>query len=174
MVCEQKNKIWTFMSKAQIKRKIDPNYNGKTYRFLSNFYINSDKSDLCKIEKYNYMSVEHYYQAMKFNDPKIRKQIREAFSPFLAKKIAHKNEALIRKDWDNIKLDIMEKGVRAKFMQNEYLKKKLLQTGNVCLEEGNTWNDLFWGKSLKTGKGQNHLGKILMKVRQEIKNTFVF
>ena len=40
---------------------------------------------------------------------------------------------------------------------------------SVMLEEGNTWHDTFWGVDAKTGEGQNHLGKILMKIREELK-----
>ena len=63
----------------------------------------------------------------------------------------------------------MEDIVRAKFTQNQELKQQLIGTGDAYLEEGNTWHDTCWGVDLKTGEGQNHLGKILMKVRQELK-----
>jgi len=63
----------------------------------------------------------------------------------------------------------MEEIVRAKFTQNECLREMLLATGDAVLEEGNTWNDTFWGVHLKNGQGQNHLGRILMKVREELR-----
>lgn len=56
----------------------------------------------------------------------------------------------------------------AKFTQNEDLKEKLLATGNDILEEGNTWGDKVWGTV--NGVGENKLGKILMKVREELRN----
>lgn len=55
----------------------------------------------------------------------------------------------------------------AKFSQNEELKIKLLATGDEHLEEGNTWGDRIWGTV--NSKGQNHLGKILMRVREELR-----
>lgn len=58
--------------------------------------------------------------------------------------------------------------VKAKFTQNEDLKQRLLETGDMYLEEGNTWGDRTWGTI--NGKGQNRLGKILMKVREELKH----
>lgn len=61
----------------------------------------------------------------------------------------------------------MEEIVRAKFSENETLKNMLLATGDAELKEGNTWNDTFWGIDQKTGSGENHLGKILMKIRDE-------
>ena len=61
----------------------------------------------------------------------------------------------------------MEEALRAKFNIPEF-KEKLLATGEMHLEEGNNWNDTFWGVDLKTGKGENHLGKLLMKIRKEL------
>jgi predicted NAD-dependent protein-ADP-ribosyltransferase YbiA (DUF1768 family) len=46
--------------------------------------------------------------------------------------------------------------------------EKLLSTGDIVLEEGNTWGDEYWGINLKTGKGKNNLGKLIMQIREEI------
>ena len=62
----------------------------------------------------------------------------------------------------------MEEIVRAKFTQNPKLGEQLLSTGNADLIEGNTWNDRYWGVDVRSGAGENHLGKILMKVRSEL------
>jgi predicted NAD-dependent protein-ADP-ribosyltransferase YbiA (DUF1768 family) len=59
----------------------------------------------------------------------------------------------------------MEDLLRQKF-QNPYLKNKLLATGNAEIEETNSWGDVFWG--ICKGVGENHLGKILMKIRSEL------
>jgi len=64
----------------------------------------------------------------------------------------------------------MEKLVRIKF-QNPEMREKLLATGDVEIEEGNTWGDTFWGVDLETGEGENRMGKILMKIRSELKNN---
>ena len=63
----------------------------------------------------------------------------------------------------------MEDIVRAKFTQNQDMKQQLLATGNLVLVEGNGWHDTFWGVDLKTGEGENHLGRILMQVREELR-----
>lgn len=64
----------------------------------------------------------------------------------------------------------MEEVVRAKFTQNEDLKALLLATGDSVLEEGNTWHDIFWGVETRTRKGENHLGRIMMQVREELRS----
>ena len=68
-------------------------------------------------------------------------------------------------------IDIMEEVVRAKFTQNPDLARKLADTGDALICEGNTWNDTFWGVDIRNGKGENYLGKILMCVRRELKNN---
>jgi len=75
--------------------------------------------------------------------------------------------AILRKDWEEIKEDVMYKVVLAKFVQNEELKYKLLDTGSAELIEENNWGDRIWGTV--NGKGRNLLGKILMRVREELK-----
>jgi N-glycosidase YbiA len=59
----------------------------------------------------------------------------------------------------------MEQCVRDKFTRHPDLRAKLLATGDAYLEEGNTCNDQIWG--VYQGKGENRLGKILMKIRME-------
>ena len=82
----------------------------------------------------------------------------------IAKSIGNKMQ--VRKDWDEKKLDFMLYGVREKF-KNPALVELLLSTEDFSLVEGNDWNDRFWG--VCQGKGLNHLGRILMKVRNEVK-----
>lgn len=63
----------------------------------------------------------------------------------------------------------MEALVLLKFAQNSDLRYRLLRTGDAYLEETNNWGDKFWG--VCDGEGENHLGKIIMKVRGAIKNA---
>lgn len=77
----------------------------------------------------------------------------------------------LRPDWDSVKVGLMEGIIRAKFTQNVGLAEKLTATGDRELVEGNSWHDLFWGADGKTLEGENHLGRILMKIRDELKQS---
>jgi len=62
----------------------------------------------------------------------------------------------------------METLLREKFSKDPELRAKLLNTGTSKLVEGNTWGDRFWG--VCRGQGENNLGRLLMKVREELRN----
>ena len=131
------------------------------FRFLSNFYP-------CEIfdKGIRYTSTEHAYQAAKTLDKEEKRQIQLCSSPGEAKKLGRK--ITIRVDWEYIKLSVMEDLIRQKFSRHEKLKQRLLATEDVYLEESNNWHDSFWG--ICNGVGKNHLGLILMKIREELKN----
>ena len=110
--------------------------------------------------------VEQKYQAAKCVNKEDREKILK-MTPGQSKRAGQKVE--LRKDWEDIKLDIMYQLVKETFSKEPF-RTMLLRTENMILEEGNTWGDKFWGVSLKGGKGENHLGKILMRVREELRN----
>lgn len=134
----------------------------KEYRFLSNFY-----PSVVEYAGHEYKSVEHAYQAAKADNPADRRRIREAEKPGEAKKLGQKVKML--PNWEQIKLSVMEELVRQKFTRHKDLQSRLLGTGDEELAEGNLWNDKYWG-TVK-GNGHNHLGKILMKIRAELKSA---
>ena len=130
---------------------------GTTSEFLSNFYP-------AKIyfEGIAYLNSEAAYQAQKCADAGDRAQF-SRLSADEAKRLGQKTP--LRSDWDQIKLELMERIVHAKFSQHPRLAKKLLETGDKPLFEGNYWHDVFWGIDMKTREGENHLGRILMALR---------
>ena len=73
----------------------------------------------------------------------------------------------LRRDWKQIKDQVMEDCVRDKFTRNLDLRQLLLETGDEELIEENYWGDIYWGVCNNIGK--NKLGKILMKVREELR-----
>ena len=79
-------------------------------------------------------------------------------------------EVDLRSDWDVVKVDTMINLTRIKY-QNLELREKLISTGDTYLQEGNDWGDVFWGVDLETGEGENNFGKIIMKIRKEIRDN---
>lgn len=135
-------------------------FRGK-YFFLSNYY----KAPVM-FEGLMYTNNEAAFQSAKLLSIGERK-IFCNLEPNEARKLGRKVQ--LRSDWESIKDNVMYQIVKDKFTRNPELKKKLLETGNEELIEGNWWGDVYWGVDIKTGKGQNKLGKILMKVREELK-----
>ena len=68
---------------------------------------------------------------------------------------------------DGEDLKVMESILRAKFEDNPYLMKKLVETGNAVLINGNNRKEEYWGIDLYSWRGENNLGKILMKIRKK-------
>jgi hypothetical protein len=132
------------------------------YFFLSSFYM---KPNMFELDGIVYPSVEHFYQAMKSDDPESRRLISQAPSPGEAKRMGKSVD--MKCDWDEIKEDVMFEGLRLKFdpRRNPELCLKLLATRSASLREGNLWGDTYWGVDLRTGEGKDRLG-ILLKVRR--------
>lgn len=140
------------------------------YRWLSNFWPVEVTFQGAK-----YPSVEHAYMSAKSDETvKIRGELvnwkvycqRKEVAAGTIKKESRKIDVLAC--WDDIKLSVMEECLRSKF-SNPQMRELLLSTGDKHLQEGNWWSDTFWGVNLKTNKGENNLGKLLMKIRFQIK-----
>jgi len=129
-----------------------------------NAFLSNMSESSFKVGQETYPTVEHFFQAMKTTDSAQRAKILAAKTAGEAKKIGR--TVTLRKNWTQIREEVMETALRAKFQQNPELKKKLIDTGDVELIEGNTWGDTFWGQV--NGKGSNKLGKLLMKIRDEL------
>ena len=131
------------------------------FRWLSNFAP-------CKIELdgFVYPSVEHAYMSAKSDNSYWKEFCMTEEKAGIVKKESYKLTLI--SDWDNKKIDIMKNCLIQKFNQEPY-KSKLLNTGDEFIQEGNMWNDRFWGVCLKTGKGENNLGRIIMDIRTELR-----
>jgi len=137
--------------------KID-SFRGKYY-FLSNFYPAQ-----LTYNEVTYLNAEAAFQAQKVFS-KEEQLLFANLLPSEAKRLGRRVN--LRPDWDRVKDQIMYEVVKAKFEQNPDLRAKLLATGYVYLEEGNTWGDRYWGVDAN-GVGLNKLGHILMQVRCEL------
>lgn len=120
-------------------------------------------------------------KAILFGDQETAKQIMKEREPKLQKKLGYFKNIKNYNDntWKERNLDIMEIGLSAKFTQNERLKQFLLDTELNLLVEASP-SDKYWGvgKSLQNPNiwirktwlhnSQNHLGHLLMKLRNEL------
>lgn len=129
---------------------------------LSNFWMETTRHG---------KSAEHIFQAAKSEDPAERAHVLSRAKPGQAKYAGKR--VTLRKDWESIKVDIMEEIVRRKF-QDPTLANILEATGDAEIVEGNRWHDNFWGQctcgkraKCQPGQGKNTLGNILMKIREE-------
>ncbi len=95
--------------------------------------------------------------------------IRYAESAHDAYQIAQEHARFRRPDWDEVKVDIMRDILRAKAAQHEYVRRKLLATGDRELIE-NSWRDDFWGWG-ENRDGRNQLGKLWMEIRAELRSA---
>lgn len=127
------------------------------YAWLSNFYESP-----VVVYGWKFRNAEAAFQAGKCR--KVSDMLKFAdLSGIEAKRIGKRIELI--EDWNELRLHHMLAVLRAKFAQNPELNAKLVATGNEQIVEGNTWGDTFWG--VCNGKGENHLGKLLMWIRDE-------
>ena len=161
LVLEQYRDLW-------LKEKMDDviGFYPREFYCFDNF-----SSFKVKYDGYLYSSVEEAYQALGFKEsaPNIYQEIINCYSAHEAQKIAYANKDKRRKDWDEIKVGIMEELLRCKIEQNPYVKKKLLETKDYTIVEDSP-KDSFWGWG-EDRNGNNQLGKLWMKIRDEIKNN---
>ena len=114
-----------------------------------------------------FATVEHAYQTEKFLPGSVQNEIKNAKSAYMAWKLNWKYKAdktLINPNFEKEK--VMEELLRAKIEQHPEVLEILKLTGTRCLLK-NVEGDEFWGVG-RDGSGQNKLGKIWMKIREEI------
>lgn len=135
------------------------------FAFLSNFYELPFEDPETGI---TFPTMEHFFQAMKADNMQDRLAIAAAPTPGKAKRLGR--QCALRGDWEKVKEQVMEDGLRLKFADPE-LRKMLISTHPHELVEGTTWHDNEWGncscEQCKNIPGKNKLGKILMKLRAE-------
>lgn len=118
-----------------------------------------------------------FEKARLFDDHVMGQKILDASHPSDHKRLGQHVRGFVQSDWDRHKIDIVYRGNLAKFSQNSGLRKKLLATTNDLLVEANP-KDIIWGAGLSEGdpkisnpdqwQGENHLGEILMRVRDDL------
>lgn len=157
-------------------------HENEEYGFLSNWYK-------CTFESRGttYTSMEQYMMHMKvllFREYDLADKIMETDNPAECKSLGRTKFASFDSEkWENMCGHIVKRGLRAKFMQNPELKEKLLSTGNCILAECSPY-DKKWGIGLdicdarrldvEKWKGKNLLGRLLMEVREELRDRKAF
>lgn len=132
------------------------------YRFLSNFFFPAHVI----WEMAVFPTTEHAYQAAKMKSTAHFVLVALQTTPGRAKREGRKHP--MRDDWEDVRQNVMKEINEMKFAIPK-LREMLLATGDAHLEEGNNWGDQFWGTV--DGVGENHLGKILMEIRDEIRRN---
>ena len=118
----------------------------------------------------NWSTVEHYYQAQKFVgtiDAALVQMIYTAQTPEEAAALGRDRTRLVRPDWEQVKTEVMREAILKKFLTHRDIQAILISTENELIVE-NSPCDYFWGCG-EDKTGDNHLGKILISVRQEIR-----
>ena len=159
----------TFEKDKDMNHKLDTDK--QVFFYEQDFYVLSNFSAFTLIwnakEKMRFDTSEAAYHWEKFpHDEDIQTAIINAPSAHEAFKIAERNKHRRRDDWDDVKVGIMRDILRAKAEQHEYVRRKLLATGDRELVE-DSWRDDFWGWG-PNHDGRNMLGKLWMEVRAEL------
>ncbi len=118
----------------------------------------------------HWATVEHYYQAQKFvetTDAALIPVIHAVQTPEQAAALGRDRTRQVRSDWEQVKTEVMREAVLKKFLTHPDIQAILISTGDQLIME-NSPTDYFWGCG-RDKTGNNHLGKILMSVRQEIR-----
>ncbi len=142
-------------SKRFILSRIDPSHPLSSYSKHS-----------IELDDYEWPSVEHYYQAMKFEDSEYRDKIRQATHPKEAAKLGKNKKHGRRKDWDKVKVTYMTRATYIKCLRYPEVAQALLETGDAEITETSQY-DYFWGCG-RDLRGNNAFGKMLMAVRKKL------
>lgn len=121
-----------------------------------------------ELDGFEWPSVEHYYQAMKFEDSEYREQIRLASHPADATKLGKSKKHQRRKDWDKVKVTFMTRGTYIKCRTHAEVAQMLLDSGDMEIAEVSQY-DYFWGCG-RDMRGNNAFGKMLMGVRDKLRD----
>ncbi|OBZ70317.1 Swarming motility protein YbiA [Grifola frondosa] len=120
-------------------------------------------------QRKTYPTALHLLEALKFleHQPDLAERIRTCATPEQASEMAEAFRQHVRPDWEQVFLHMIDEALYWKFMQHPYLRRLLMDTGQVDLVFSDS-DDSFWGDG-PLGQGANHLGNALMRVRQRLR-----
>jgi ribA/ribD-fused uncharacterized protein len=148
-----------------------PNLNSKdSYVFVSRTDANEPLSTYSRygfnLDGFHWPSVEHYFQAMKFEDPDEREKVRSANHPKKARRLGRRRFVKIRRDWSTVRRVVMTRATYTKCRTHTEIAQRLLETGDRTLVETSQY-DYFWGLG-RDQRGSNVYGAVLMDVRKKL------
>lgn len=149
----------------------------QVFFYEQDFYVLSNFSSFeVEWSGFDFKTAEHLYHWLRFSlseslhgNVVTARDVKNAKSAHDAFKIAQANKEYQWSRWDEAKAGFMRRILRCKADQHEYVRRKLLATGDRELIE-NSWRDDFWGWG-PNRDGQNMLGKLWMEVRAELRAT---
>ena len=160
--------------------------NEKPYGVFSNLYRRE-----IEVGGITHPTVEHAYQSLKPRDLRVRDWLMSAPAPSLVALAAHvlppddadpteimgrTADALLgfhtRPGWSRLRYPWMFACLRAKFEQHDDLRELLLATGeSQIIEAGRIDDDAGRRWGIVNGRGQNYLGRMLMRTRAQLAGT---
>lgn len=120
------------------------------------------------LEEREWPTVEHYIQAMQYDDEGYQETIRQATTPAEAEKLGQSKKPGKRKDWERVREIYMTRGVYIRCRSHDVIADALLATGEKSIVE-NSQYDYYWGCG-RDGRGDNTYGKVLMAVRDKLRS----
>lgn len=137
------------------------------YYETSNFCFSNFSAHTIELKGVKYPTVEHARHAQKFSGKTLRRRIVQCSSPIAVWNVAHGLKSHWRKDGADVKVGVLMDITRAKVAQHDDMQAALKDTGSEEIMELNPHN-AFWGGGIDN-LGQNRMGRILMKIRDELK-----
>ena len=114
----------------------------------------------------SWLTVEHYYQATKFNAGEHRQKIQQTLTAEHAKKLGNAVFKKKRNDLKSVRNVLMTRAVYTQAKTHPLIAQRILETSTRKLVE-NSQFDYYWGCG-RDHRGDNNYGKILMQVRDKL------
>lgn len=161
------------------------NKDGITAFFTKNSPLSNHHPSIQQVDGIEYTSNEQYYmhqKAQTFADTTTAEDVLNEEDPKEQKRICRKFDKRDQTAWNRIRVEVMERGLKAKFDQNPELADFLIKTGNTNILECNR-SDSFWGIGMALSNpkvwirnswvntAENKLGKLLMDLRTDLKRS---
>ena len=118
------------------------------------------------IEDLEWPSVEHYVQAMKYENKDYREKIRLAAHPREAKQLGEARWKRKKSNWKSEREIYMTRGMYIKCRTHPEVAEALIASGDLPILDTSNF-DYFWGCG-RDGRGKNRFGDVLKDIRAKL------